>query len=117
VHHRETIAEHVYSREATVIEDRRAAFGFEKPEPQQHDDMRNELERMFNELLSELVGRVGDDRFDPGRRRALEQKIDAARAVSATVVDEIGGNHVVARTAQHAHDRPRTTARFPNAKW
>jgi hypothetical protein len=74
MHHRQPLAEHVHAGEAAFFKDHRAAFAGVESQPQQHHDAGAEIERMLDELLGELVGRIRHDRFAAVRCLVLEQK-------------------------------------------
>ena len=114
MHHCQSIAEHMHAGELSGFQYLCAPGGFEKCQPQQHDDERCEAKRMRDKLVGQLVGRVGDDRLDAYRRAALQQEINGRSRIGAAMVQQVCGDHPVTGSAQDPDDSPGAACWLPD---
>jgi hypothetical protein len=115
VHHRQAPLEEAHPRETATFEDASAALGFQKSQAQQHHHMRAEIDRVLDELLGQLVGRVRDDALAPGGQ-LLHEEVAPVEVRGISVVDEIAADHLVAGCTQDVDDGTATAGGLPQSK-
>jgi hypothetical protein len=97
MHHGEALPENMDARETTTFENVAAALALHEGESQQHDHERRQPERMRNETLGNLKGRIGYDAGAAGRHLGLPEEVPD-KVQSAIVVDVAGDHRMAAVT-------------------
>ena len=114
VHHRQSPAKYMDTREATaVFKDGAPALTFEERQSEQHRYQRRQLERMPDELFGVPIWWIGNNRFGACRYLRLCQEV--SDEIQIAVIDDVGAANGVAVGAQNVDDGASTSRGFPYA--
>jgi hypothetical protein len=116
MHHRQAFAENVHARQPAPLENPAAPLTLEERQPQQHDHERREFERVRDEFLGDLIGRIGQNALAAGRHSDLAEEV-TVEVQRESVVCDVGGDRHMAVITKDVHDRAATGGRLPYARW
>jgi hypothetical protein len=117
VHHGQAFGKNIDALQVAGIENIGATRGFREGVAQQHVDMRDELKRMSDKVISQLERRICNYRIDTCGRFVLEQEVDSGLRIRAAVIDQVSSMYEVPSHAEHPHDAAGTAGWLPDPDW
>lgn len=111
VHHWKPTPKNMDGAKPAVLKNVGATDRLQEGEPQQQADLRRDIERMFGELVRDLIGRVGDDGFAAGQHLGFGKEV--AHEIQAAIIDNVAGDRHVAIITQDTCDRAVARRRLP----